>query len=117
MQLAGLAPDAPETTDLHTLRPDDWQPVSGGAMRFCYNEIPTKVNWHYLRWTFDTREQRNVELQVNDRVLDLRDVPVPVYDHPYEGLDNLLNFLLDVRTHTDARNFLWVDSSLISVDW
>ena len=29
----------------------------------------------------------------------------------------LLNFSLDVRTHTDVRNFLYADSILISVDW
>jgi hypothetical protein len=47
----------------------------------------------------------------------LRDVPVPAFDHPYEGLSNLLNFYVDVRTHAPVRNFLYLDSALISVDW
>ena len=64
-----------------------------------------------------TRFCRNVELQINDTVLDLRDVPVSVYPDPYWGLNRLLNFALDVRTHTDVRNFLYLDSVLISADW
>jgi len=60
---------------------------------------------------------QNVELQINDIVLDLRDVPVPVYPDPYWRLNRLLNFALDVRTHTDVRNFLYMDSVLISADW
>jgi RNase adaptor protein for sRNA GlmZ degradation len=75
------------------------------------------VNWHYLRWQFDTRLRRNVELQVNDLVMDLRSLPVPSYDHPYRALGHLLNFSIDVRTHTSVRNFLFLDSVLVSVDW
>lgn len=114
MQISGRA-DGP--FDLHAMSPDDWRPVPGGAYRFCYNEIPTKFNWHYLRWSFDTQACRHVELQVNDLTLDLRALPVPLYDHPYEGLHGLLNFVLDVRTMTATRNFLFVDSALISADW
>ena len=50
-------------------------------------------------------------------MLDLRDVPVPVHPGTYWGLNRLLNFALDVRTHTDVRNFLYMDSVLISADW
>ncbi len=38
------------------------------------------MNWHYLRWLVDTEKRSNVELQVNDRVMDMRDVPVPPYE-------------------------------------
>jgi len=104
-------------TDYHVVDPKDWKEVPNGYQRFCYNEVPTKVNWHYVRWLFDTTKRRSVELQVNDLVMDLREVPVPVYDHPYEGLKNLLNFCIDVRTHRPVRNFLFLDSILVSVDW
>jgi hypothetical protein len=114
MQLAGTAGG---TGDLHTLSPLDWEDVPGGGQQMCFNEVPTKVNWHYLRWLLDTRVRRSVELQVNDLTMDLRDVPVPAFDHPYEGLSNLLNFYVDVRTHAPVRNFLYLDSTLISVDW
>jgi hypothetical protein len=106
-----------EATDWHTTNPDAWGEVPGGHQPLCYNEVPTKINWHYLRWQFDTRRRRNVELQVNHNVMDLRELPVPVYPETYEGLDGLLNLCLDVRTHTAVRNFLFVDSILISVDW
>ena len=42
--------------------------------------------------------------------MDLRELPVPRYGHPYWGCERLLNFCLDVRTHCGVRNFLWVDS-------
>ncbi len=103
--------------DYHVIDPKDWKEVPGGHQRFCYNEVPTKINWHYVRWVFDTTKRRSMELQVNDLVMDLRDVPVPVYDHPYEACEKLLNFCIDVRTHRDVRNFLFLDSVLVSVDW
>lgn len=96
--------------------PDDWR-AFGEPQELCYNEVPTKVNWHYLRWVVDTRERRNIELQINDRVMDMRDVPVPVYEDRYASLENLLNFYFSVRTHANVRNFLYLDSVLISVDW
>jgi hypothetical protein len=103
--------------DFHVRNPDDWREIPDSYMPMCYNEVPTKVNWHYIRWQWDLKTRRNVELQINDTVLDLRDVPVPVYPDPYWGLNRLLNFALDVRTHTDVRNFLYMDSILISADW
>ncbi len=103
--------------DPHVQSPADWADIPGGEMAFCYNEIPTKVNWHYLRWFFDTAKHRNQELQVNDTVLDLSGLPVPAYDHPYHGLTHLLNFCVDVRTRMPVRNFLFLDSVVVSVDW
>ena len=114
MEKTGLAPSP---VDYHVCCPEDWAPVPNGHQPLCYNEIPTKSNWHYLRWVFDTRTRRNTELQVNDLTMDLRDLPVPRYDHPYWGCERLLNFCLDVRTHVAVRNFRWVDSVVVSVDW
>lgn len=96
--------------------PEDWRPF-GESQELCFNEVPTKVNWHYLRWLVDTRGRRNIELQVNDRVMDMRQIPVPAYEDRYESLENLLNFYFSVRTHSAIRNFLFLDSVLISVDW
>jgi hypothetical protein len=108
---------APSPEDYHVIHPDDWKPVPGGHQPLCYNEIPTKANWHYLRWIFDTRTRRNTELQVNDLTMDLRHLPVPIYEHKYWGCERLLNFCLDVRTLKPVRNYLWVDSVVASVDW
>ncbi|GAA2651074.1 DUF6772 family protein [Streptomyces aculeolatus] len=106
----------PRTADFTAPDPADWQQF-GERQELCFNEVPTKVNWHYLRWVIDTSTRSNVELQVNDVVHDMRDVPVPPYDEEYGSLQNLLNFYVSVRTHTDVRNFLYLDSVLISVDW
>jgi hypothetical protein len=114
MARMGIAADA---RDLHSRNSDDWTEVPGGAQALCYNETATKVNWHYLRWLFDTSRRRNVELQVNELLMDLRDLDVPVYEHTYRGLKHLLNFCIDVRTHSATRNFLYLDSVLVSVDW
>jgi hypothetical protein len=113
----GVTPGTAAGGNWHTLDPRDWLPIPNGAQRLCFNEVPTKINWHYLRWVFDTAERRNVELQINDLTLDLSDVPVPVYNHRYDALNTLLNLYVDVRTHVPVRNFLYLDSALISVDW
>lgn len=105
------------SSDYHVQHPNDWAEVPGGHQPLCYNEVPTKVNWHYLRWLWDTSARRNVTLQVNNNVMDLRDLPVPVFDHPYSALSHLLNFCIDVRTHRPVRNFLYLDSIVVSVDW
>jgi hypothetical protein len=106
----------PPMADFTAPDPDDWRTLAG-PQELCVNEVPTKINWHYLRWEIDTSTRSNVELQINDRVIDMRDVPVPVYAERYATLDNLLNFYFSVRTPADIRNFLFLDSVLISVDW
>ena len=110
--------DAPVATDYHVRHPGDWIDIPDGHQVFCYNEVPTKINWHYLRWQFDTRPFRNVLLQVNDNSMDLSDVEVPQMEPGYyEGLHGLLNLSLDVRTQSPVRNFIFFDSILTSVDW
>lgn len=112
-----VAAMAGPTVDYHVQDPGDWEAIPGGHQPLCYNEVPTKINWHYLRWVWDTRTRRNVELQVNNNVMDLRGIPVPVFGHAYSALSHLLNFCIDVRTHRPVRNFLYLDSILVSVDW
>lgn len=102
--------------DFYAPDPADWL-VFAGPQELCYNEVPTKINWHYLRWVFDTDQRRNVELQVNDQLMDMTDLPVPAYEDRYHSLETLLNFSFGVRTHSAQRNFLFLDSVLISVDW
>ena len=113
--LQGGTPSA--QNDVHVARPDQWAPVPGGNQQLCFNEVPTKVNWHYLRWQFDLASRQNIELQVNDLTLDLAGVPVLPTDEGYWGINRLLNFCFDVRTTSNVRNFLCLDAVLISVDW
>lgn len=97
--------------------PDDWRFLNDRRQETCYNEVPTKINWHYLRFLVDTETRSNVELQFNTDVYDLRDVAVPPYRQKYESLENLLNFYFSVRTLGSHRNFLYLDSVVISADW
>lgn len=115
-QFEGKGEKLPYAADFTAPNPDDWHAIDE-PLELCYNEVPTKVNWHYLRWVVDTEKRRNVELQINDRITDMRDVPVPPYSERYDSLENLLNFYFSVRTLSGARNFLFLDSVLISVDW
>ncbi|CAN5385881.1 hypothetical protein BH10ACT7_BH10ACT7_00030 [soil metagenome] len=110
-------PAAADATDMHTVDPDSWKDIPGGVQPLCYNEVATKVNWHYLRWQFDTAEGRSVELQVNDRTYDLSDIPVPMFPEKYGALDGLMNILIDVQTTRPVRNFMFVDTVVVSVDW
>ena len=114
MELKGIVPP---NQDFHTVNPGDWEEVPGGHQPLCFNETASKVNWHYLKWLVDTERHRMVALQCNDNVMDLSSIEVPVYAEHYHGIPNLLNFLVDVRTHTSVRNFLFLDSVLVSVDW
>ncbi|MDP6506523.1 MAG: hypothetical protein QF886_23060 [Planctomycetota bacterium] len=104
-----------EGNDVHVASSADWHLMDGGHQPLCFNEVPTKVNWHYLRWTFDLAEHLNVELQVNDKIMDVSGVPVLHYPDAYSSIPRLLNFCIDVRTHGDVRNFLFLDSVLISM--
>jgi hypothetical protein len=106
--------DHPYAADFTAPDPDDWR-VYGQPQELCMNEVPTKVNWHYLRWVIDTEKRQNVEVQLNDQLMDWSDVPVPIYGVRYGSLENLLNF--SVRTLSGRRNFLYLDSVLISADW
>lgn len=115
-QFEGKGEKLPYAADFTAPNPDDWYSV-GEPLELCYNEVPTKINWHYLRWVVDTEKRKNVELQINDRITDMSDVPVPPYEERYGSLENLLNFYFSVRTLSGARNFLYLDSVVISADW
>jgi hypothetical protein len=108
--------DYPYAADFTAPDPNDWR-VFGEPQELCVNEVPTKVNWHYLRFLINTETRSNVELQLNDRVMDWSGVPVPPYEDRYGSLENLLNFYFSVRTLSGQRNFLFLDSVVISADW
>jgi hypothetical protein len=105
---------APRTYKDHFLQLEE---IENGHQPLCYNETATKINWHYLRWRFNSAKGRHEELTVNDLTLDLRDLDVPMITEEYKALRGLLNLKVGVQTHTSVRNFLFLDSALISVDW
>jgi hypothetical protein len=98
------------------LSPDGWQDLPGGSQRLCYNEIPTKVNWTYLRFDFDLEAMKALSFQCNDRVFDMSgfdSIRMPAM----KNLWCMLNFALFAETDTAKRAFLYVDSVCISGDF
>lgn len=98
------------------LAPIGWEDVPGGHQKLCYNEIPTKVNWHYLRYDFDLSTMRAIEMQCNDRVYDLSrqdSIRIP-------GMRNLwcmLNIAFFTETDVNKRAFFYIDSVCLSGDF
>lgn len=95
------------------LAPEGWKDLPGGEQKLCYNEIPTKVNWHYARFDFDLRAMRSLEFQCNDRVHDLRDAS-PIGIPAMRNLWCMLNVLFFAEADTDKRVFMYVDSVCLS---
>lgn len=56
-QYAGKGEKLPYAADFTAPNPDDWRTL-GEPLELCHNEVPTKVNWHYLRWVVDTEKRR-----------------------------------------------------------
>jgi hypothetical protein len=105
-----------KTVSHYHLAPQDWEDLPGGEQRLCYNEIPTKVNWHYFRFDFDLAAMRATHFQCNDRVFD-----VSGYDSiRIPGMRNLwcmLNLGFFVEADTHKRAFLYLDSVCLSGDF
>ena len=104
------------TVSIYHYGEENWVDIPGGDQLLCYNEIPTKVNWHYFRLGFDIRTLRYTELQCNDHVLDLSGLETLRFD-AMPNLANLFNVIPFVETDCDKRAFLYFDSVLLSGDW
>ena len=55
-----------KTVTHYHLAPQDWEDLPDGTQKLCYNEIPTKVNWHYVRFDFDLESMQATHFQCND---------------------------------------------------
>ena len=105
-----------KTVTHYHLAPEGWVDIPGGEQKLCYNEIPTKVNWHYARLDFDLAEMQMTRFQCNDRVFDLKGIDsirIP-------GMRNLwcmLNLCFFVEADVDKRAFLYIDSVCLSGDF
>ncbi|MCT7378359.1 DUF6772 family protein [Chelativorans salis] len=105
-----------KTLSHYHLSPEGWEDIPGGAQRLCYNEIPTKVNWTYLRFDFDLASMQALSFQCNDRAFDMSgfdSIRIPAM----KNLWCMLNIALFAETDTDKRVFLYVDSVCISGDF
>ena len=105
-----------ETRSHYHLAPEGWVDLPDGEQRLCYNEIATKVNWHYICFDFDLATMRPLRFACNDREFDLstfESISIPAMPN----LWNMLNFALFVETDAAKRAFLYVDSVCISGDF
>ena len=105
-----------KTVSHYHLAPEGWLDLPDGEQRLCYNEIPTKVNWSYLRFDFDLESMQALGLHCNDRSFDLSgfdSIRIPAM----KNLWCMLNFCLFAETDVAKRAFLYVDSICISGDF
>lgn len=93
-----------------------WRDIPGSSQRLCYNELPTKLNWHYLRLGVDLRSMRVTALQCNDKHMDVSAIETMVMP-AWANLWSMLNICLFCETDSAKRCFLFVDSVLVSGDW
>lgn len=108
--------DKSETVSHFHLGDEGWRDIPGADQRLCYNEIATKVNWHYVRFDFDLESMTALRLQCNDRVLDL-DGFEPIRMPAMKNLWCMLNVAMFVETASDKRAFLYLDSVCLSGDF
>lgn len=105
-----------KTVTHYHLSPAGWQDLPGGEQRLCYNEIPTKINWHYVCFDFDLASWKATGFRCNDRVFDLsgfESISIP-------GMRNLwcmLNLAFFAEADTDKRALLYIDSVCLSGDF
>ncbi|MDE2819704.1 MAG: hypothetical protein OXI40_08245 [Chloroflexota bacterium] len=105
--------DSGETVSHFHLGPENWDFVDCPAQTLCYNEIATKMNWHYLKVKVDLAERRFIGFQCNDLTYTgeaLQHISIPAMPN----LNCMLNTAFWVETNRDKRAFLYLDSVLLS---
>ncbi|MBK9166120.1 MAG: hypothetical protein IPM24_01510 [Bryobacterales bacterium] len=93
----------------------DWKDLPGAEQPLCYNEIPTKVNWHYFSLDFDLATASYMRMQCNDHEFDLRSIP-PIRIPAMPNLWCMLQPLVWVESDTGNRAFLYIDSAVLSAE-
>jgi hypothetical protein len=92
-----------------------WEDLPGAEQKLCYNEIATKVNWHYGRIDLDLRDLRVTGFRINDRVHDMRgfsEMRMPAW----KNLWCMLNLLFFVETDVGKRAWAALDSVCLSAE-
>ena len=79
-----------------------WSDIPGGGQRLCYNELPTKLNWHYVKLNVDLRSMRITGLQCNDRRMNVDDVGTMMMP-AWPNLWCMLNICLFCESDSDKR--------------
>jgi hypothetical protein len=102
-----------ETVTHDHLSPQDWEDIPGAGQHLCYNEIPTKINWHYLRFDFDLASMRWLDFQCNDQTFacpQVQSIAMPAMPN----LSCMLNLAFFCESDTAKRSFFYLDSVLLS---
>lgn len=102
-----------ETVTHDHLSPQDWEDIPGAGQKLCYNEIPTKINWHYLRFDFDLDSMRWLGFQCNDQVFECPRVE-SIRMAAMPNLSCMLNLAFFCEPDTAKRTFFYLDSVLLS---
>lgn len=89
--------------------------VPGGSHEMCFNELATKLNWHYLAVTFNLATMRFETIRCNDVTMDASGI-APFQIEVMPNLRGLLNTIFFVETDVDKRAFLYFDSILYSME-
>ena len=105
-----------KTVTHYHLSPEDWEDLPGGHQKLCYNEIPTKVNWHYVCFDFDLETYRCTGFRCNDRAFDVS-AYAPIEIPGMRNLWCMLNLAFFAEADTEKRAFLYVDSVCLSGDF
>lgn len=102
-----------KTVSHYHLSPENWLDLPGGDQRLCYNEIATKVNWHYLRVDFDLATMRYLAFQCNDHQFDVSGLD-SLHIPAMPNLWCMLNLAFFAEADTDKRVLFYLDSVLLS---
>jgi hypothetical protein len=102
-----------ETVTHDHLSPQDWEDIPHAGQKLCYNEIPTKINWHYLRFDFDLARMCWLGFQCNDQVFDCAQVE-SIRMPAMPNLSCMLNLAFFCEPDTAKRTFFYLDSVLLS---
>jgi hypothetical protein len=105
-----------KTISHYHLAPQDWEDLPKGQQKLCSNEIPTKVNWHYLCFDFDLSTMKCTGFRCNDREYNMskfESIRMPAM----KNLWCMLNLAFFVETDIAKRAFLYLDSVCLSGDF
>ena len=105
--------DSGETVSHFHLGAENWQDIDLPPQNLAYNEIATKMNWHYLRIDIDLARRQFLGFQCNDLIYagaPLQHIAIPAMPN----LNCMLNTAFWVETNRDKRAFFYVDSALLS---
>lgn len=104
-----------KTVTVYHYGEENWEDIPNGSQELCYNELPTKINWHYLSFKWDLKTMSYLELNCNGQKHDVEGLTgITVEAMP--NLRNLLNVIPFVETDSDKRAFLYLDSVLLSAE-